>query len=682
MILNWKKITPLEFENLCYDLLYALGFKNLDRRGGAADRGRDIEAVWEIKDPSGDIYLQKWFVECKFYKYGISIRDIHDKIQWADVEYPDTLLIITNSHLTAQAKGWLEKIRKEKVCNIQIWENEKIEKLLSKYPYILEKYFPKPKGGIDFKSYLISIINQNQKKLEEYIPLNISYQPLSGEEKVSSIDNLIENYHGLILIGEAGSGKTITLRYLSSLFASKMLNKKQDSFLVPIYIELRFLEKGTIVDLIIEKIQSTTLNVTREIIEEYLNRGKFIILLDGLTERLNYEDNLNHIQNFITVFCKNKFVISSRHLPQIYIDALVGNILPLNDKQIKEFITRYVKKYRTEFLPTKDKKLFDFMRNPLTIKYAAELYQSQKIFSVEDLLPIKEFIGYSFEKSWAKERSDITPKIKSKILSRIALRGHFLSRVALPENEVKEIIRNCLSDALGKKGKQYSEIGIMNYFINQGIIIKIDGEISFCHSLLQEYFYERGVKEEQQEKGRELRPIVFKNAYLKFENMVNDPNLQEKDYQKFLEKNSWFFGEEYIKAYPQKRAGAELIEDFLLETYDGFHDVVEIKRPAHKIFVGRENKLKPSAKCMEGVSRIMDYLDYYERNVQEEFWKTKKEIYKPKGIVVIGKNQDLHKRKLRQFNSYMSSIEICTYDDLLIKGAKLIELIDKGTELS
>jgi energy-coupling factor transporter ATP-binding protein EcfA2 len=681
MKLNWEKITPLEFENLCYDLLYALGFRNLDRRGGTSDRGQDIEAIWEIKDPSGDVYLQKWFVECKFYKLGLSIREIYDEIQWADAERPDVLLIITNSHLTAQAKDWLEKLREEKVYTIQIWENEKIEKLLLKHPSILEKYFPKPEVEIDFTPYLISIINENQKILEDYIPLNISYQTFSREKKVSKIDKLIENYHKLILIGEPGCGKTTTLRYLSSLFANSILTEKQGSFLIPIYFGLRFPEKCRLVDSIVERIQSADLNVTREIIEDYLNRGKFIILLDGLTELLKYEDSLDHIQNFITAFYKNRFVISSRQLPRIDVDALVGNILPLNDKQVEELITKYVKRYGTEFPPMKDRKLFDFMRTPLTIKYVAKLYQSQKIFSIEELLPIKESLRFLFEKTWGKEKSDISPKIKSKILSRIALKSHFLIRVELPENEVKEIIRICLSESLGKKGKQYSEIGIINYFIDQGILIRIDEEITFTHDLFQEYFYEKGLKEEQQKKGKELRPTVFRNAYLEFEKMINNANLKEKDFQKFLEKNPCFFGGEYIEAYPQKRAGAELIEDFLLEKYDGFHDVVEIKRPDHKIFVRQKrNNLKPSSECMWGVSRIMDYLDYYERNVQEEYWRTGKEIYKPRGIVVIGRNQNIDKRKLRQLNSYLSSIEIWTYDDLLIKSKKLMELIDKGTD--
>jgi len=682
MKLNWKKITPLGFENLCYDLLYVLGFQNIDRRGGTADRGRDIEAIWKIKDPSGDIYFQKWFVECKFYKHGISIREIHDKIQWADAERPDVLLIITNSHLTAQAKDWLEKIREEKVYNIQIWENEKIEKLLMKYPSILEKYFPKPEVEIDFKPYLISIINENQEIVENYIPLNISYQTFSGEEKILTIDDkLIKNHYKLILIGEPGCGKTTTLRYLSSVFADGMLNKKDGSFLIPIYLELRFLEKGRLVDSIVEKIQSTALNATQEIIEDHLKEGKFVILLDGLTELLNYEERIEDIQNFINTFCRNKFVISSRLLPSIDINALIVNILLLNDNQIGRLITKFVKKYRVEFPPMKDRELFNFIRNPLTIKYAVELYKSQKIYSIEKLLPINESLSYLFEKIWDKEKSDISPKIKSKILSKIALRSHFLTRVILQENEVKEIIRNCLSESLGKKGKQYSEIGIINYFIDQRILTRVDRGVSFIHDLFQEYFYEKGLKEEQQKKGKELRPTVFRNAYLEFEKMINNANLKEKDYQKFLEKNPWFFGGEYIKAYSQKRAGAELIEDFLLEKYDGFHDVVEIKRPNHKIFVGPGNNLKPSSECMCGVSRIMDYLDYYERNVQEEYWRTGKEIYKPRGIVVIGRNQNINRRKLRQFNSYISLIEIWTYDDLLIKSKKLIELIEKGTYL-
>lgn len=680
MKLNWEKITPLEFENLCYDLLYVLGFRNLDRRSGIPDRGRDIEAIWEIKDPSGDVFFQKWFVECKFYKHGIPIRVIHDRIRWADVTRPDVFLIITNSHLTTGTRAWLDRIREEKTYNIQIWEKEKLQKLLPKHPSIVEKYFPKPEVEVDFKPYLISIINENKEILEVYISLDISYQTFSGEEKVSKIDQLVENYHKIILIGGPGSGKTATLRYLSSLFAERMLNEKRGPSLIPVCLESRSLEGGRILNSIVEKIQSSTPNATIEMIEDHLKKGKFIILLDGLTELPNYEDNLDYIRNFIAAFYKNKFVISSRQLPIIDVAALIVNIQPLNDSQIRELITKLAEKYRREIPPIEDSRLFDLVRNPLAFRLVAGLFRSKKISSIEDLMPIEESLRYLFEEKWEKEESEISPELKSRILSRIALRSHFLTRVRLPENEIREIVKDCLTKSLGKKGRHYSEIGVINYFIDQGILARIDGEIGFAHALFRDYFYEKGLREEQQ-KGKELRPTAFRNAYLEFKRMIDNANLKEKDYQKFLEENPWFFGGEYVRAHSQKRAGSELIEDFLLEKYDGFHDVVEIKRPDYKVFVGSENNLKPSGECTWAISRIMDYLDYYERNVQEEYWRTGKEIYKPRGIVVVGRDQNTDKRKLRQFNSYISSIEIWTYDDLLIKGEKIIELIEKGTDL-
>ena len=661
MKLKWEEMTPLEFENLCYDLLYELGFQNLNRRGGTADRGRDIEAIWEIRDPSGDIHLQEWLVECKFFKKGIPVRELHEKIQWADVEKPDVLLLITNSHLTAQAKDWLREIRDQKVYSIRIWEHEKIEKLLLKHPSILEKYFRQPDVEIDFEPYLLSIIEKNQEIMEFYVPLNISYQVFSGEEKITTIDELIERFHKLILIGEFGSGKTMTLRYLAYSYARRFLSKGEDFSLIPIYIELRFLEKRRIPDIIFEKINLSIPNAGKSLIGNYLSQGKFIVLLDGLDELYHYGTRVDYIQDFLNVFCRNKFVLSSRQFPNIdttLMDVTVGRILPLDHK---ELMARFLE--ISESIP------------PAKLKRLSELYRAQKSSSTEELL--KEHPEHFLEKSLDDREDYISPEIQSNILSRIALESHVSERALLPEIEIKKIIRACLLETFGEKGLRYSEIGILNYLISSNILIRRDGKIGFSHGVLQQCFYENGLIEERRRLNKELRPTYFKETYLNFENMINLTNLREIDYQRFLAVNPWFFGGEYINAYSQKRAGAELIVDFLLRRYDGFHDIAEIKRPNHEVFVGPDINLKPSAACMQGISRIMDYLDYYERNVQEEYWKTGKEIYKPRGIVVVGRSQDTDKRKLRQLNSYVSSIEVWTYDDLLLKSQALIDLLER-----
>ena len=78
--INWDKISPKQFENLCFDLIEALGFNKIYWREGGADSGRDIEAGLRIIEPDGNDEYQLWFFECKLYKKGIPVREIQEKI--------------------------------------------------------------------------------------------------------------------------------------------------------------------------------------------------------------------------------------------------------------------------------------------------------------------------------------------------------------------------------------------------------------------------------------------------------------------------------------------------------------------------------------------------------------------------------------------------------------------------
>lgn len=77
--IDFSKITPKEFENLCYDLLVKYNYYNLIWREGGADSGRDIEA----KHRYISMLKQKdtvWFFECKHYSSGVPPVELMSKI--------------------------------------------------------------------------------------------------------------------------------------------------------------------------------------------------------------------------------------------------------------------------------------------------------------------------------------------------------------------------------------------------------------------------------------------------------------------------------------------------------------------------------------------------------------------------------------------------------------------------
>jgi hypothetical protein len=63
--IDWSKFAPAakpnelgnKFEELCYDLLDAMGYRNLDWRDGGGDQGRDIEAELVKDDIDGETFM-------------------------------------------------------------------------------------------------------------------------------------------------------------------------------------------------------------------------------------------------------------------------------------------------------------------------------------------------------------------------------------------------------------------------------------------------------------------------------------------------------------------------------------------------------------------------------------------------------------------------------------------------
>jgi hypothetical protein len=75
-----------------------------------------------------------------------------------------------------------------------------------------------------------------------------------------------------------------------------------------------------------------------------------------------------------------------------------------------------------------------------------------------------------------------------------------------------------------------------------------------------------------------LRHAQRVHAVKNFEVMLAQ-NLREPDWQKWFQSNSWVLGSQFVRILDERHIDVQRISDFLMEAYDGFLDVVEIKRP-------------------------------------------------------------------------------------------------------
>lgn len=182
--INFAKISPKGFENLCYDLLVIYNFHNIIWRDGGSDNGRDIEANSNYSNPFNTVE-QKWFFECKHYSAGVPPADLNSKIAWADAEQPDFLVVFVSSYITTAARIWLEKISSQKSYKILIIEGPEIKNRIIQYSDLVERYFSEnnyEKLFKDIKDYKVKFNIQPSYEILKEIIDNIDLNKLGKED--------------------------------------------------------------------------------------------------------------------------------------------------------------------------------------------------------------------------------------------------------------------------------------------------------------------------------------------------------------------------------------------------------------------------------------------------------------------------------------------------------------------
>jgi predicted NACHT family NTPase len=171
----------------------------------------------------------------------------------------------------------------------------------------------------------------------------------------------IEKYKNIIILGAAGCGKTTFQRYIS-------LQCIDESFAIPIYIELRNFNDEEDFEQFVSNSISKTHNP-----KELFRSGKFVFIFDGFDE-INFiegRDIIYQIENFISNYNDNYFIISSRHGTNIesLSQFFVFEVLPLTKKDIKRYINRLEitnrdNSFIMEYLEN-DKLYYQYLTNPL-----------------------------------------------------------------------------------------------------------------------------------------------------------------------------------------------------------------------------------------------------------------------------------------------------------------------------
>ena len=74
-------------------------------------------------------------------------------------------------------------------------------------------------------------------------------------------------------------------------------------------------------------------------------------------------------------------------------------------------------------------------------------------------------------------------------------------------------------------------------------------------------------------------------AIAEFETMLSR-DLAEQPWQRWLQKNRWVLGTDFVRVLDERGIDTQHISDFLMQAYDGFLDIVEIKEAVPSVVGG------------------------------------------------------------------------------------------------
>lgn len=173
-----------------------------------------------------------------------------------------------------------------------------------------------------------------------------------------------------------------------------------------------------------------------------------------------------------------------------------------------------------------------------------------------------------------------------------------------------------------------------------------------------------------------------RGAIIEYSALLEDPASNETTFQQFIEQNLWLLGLDYVQMRPRHDVPRGTL-DFILERFDGFHDLLELKDPQDSIIEAPDAterppsashyKLSPAlANALAQVHVYRDILTASPQLIDEQFGLPQSRD--PHVVIVIGRATvlpDHRARVLRELNKSLHRVEVVPYD-ILGKRAKAI----------
>lgn len=159
--------------------------------------------------------------------------------------------------------------------------------------------------------------------------------------------------------------------------------------------------------------------------------------------------------------------------------------------------------------------------------------------------------------------------------------------------------------------------------------------------------------------------------------LIENKSVSEYSLESWIKENDWVFGIEYTRRLDATRIGIHSDADLLVESLDGFVDLIELKLPSVKLFNEdlSHKCFYPSGKLAQVIGQTTNYISIMEDSRFTLKSEDELNILKPRAKIVIGRSLNMsnkEKEALRKLNDTLHNIEIMTYDEILHRSKRIV----------
>ncbi len=174
-----------------------------------------------------------------------------------------------------------------------------------------------------------------------------------------------------------------------------------------------------------------------------------------------------------------------------------------------------------------------------------------------------------------------------------------------------------------------------------------------------------------------------------FEGALSE-DLPEKYWQDWFAENKWLLGSDFAQIIDERKIDTENIADYIMRAFDGFVDLVEIKKPNGLPFwAGTKDhgNYVPSSDLIKAITQCLNYIHAIEQeaNSVKFIERTKSKVIKPRCILVFGRSNkwdDEQREAYRILNSAYNQVSILTYDHLLTRAKNVLGIEQSNDDAS